>query len=436
MSSSTTLESKLKALQCHFTWGLDLSRPKLLRLRDKLEDVGTEEGNSWLGHIYNLRGFFQYKLESAEDALGPFTKAAEAFRQTRGADSDDGPWLVVNYGNLAWLHHHLGNQEESQAYLSKVDALMVKHPSQSKGELHPEVNAEKAWTLMKFGAEKRTLTARCFEKAIRKRPDMVEWNTSHVLALASAFKHNAEGLDDDLMEKMRIARLQDPENMYLAFHFLGQRAKKGESVQDEARELISQVLKNPVSSYSGMKAALRVYRNYASMDEAIELAEEALGKHPDQRYLKRCAALCYKWKITSSHDIRPRQSMVERAISLQQEVIALYPHSSLVKEVDLANMYVKSSHGQVRAEEKYQELLKRDLEPEDKQMLYNNYAKYLNFERQARQGSVQFHMKAAAIPHQSFFRQNSIRTLEKIRDRSKNRKRQEIDDFLRKLQRP
>eukprot|EP00064_Thunnus_orientalis_P023325 superscaffoldBa00008692_g23561 len=91
--SQTTLEAKLGALQCHFTWDLDSNAYKLFHLRDTLEDIGTKEGTS--------------------------CRAAEAFHQIRNTISDEGPWLVVNYGNLAWLHHHLGEEEKSQAYLSK-----------------------------------------------------------------------------------------------------------------------------------------------------------------------------------------------------------------------------------------------------------------------------------------------------------------------------
>ncbi|XP_075938686.1 antiviral innate immune response effector IFIT1-like isoform X2 [Anarhichas minor] len=333
--SQTPLLSKLEALQCHFTWDLDPSKTKLLYQRDKLVDIGTEEGNSWLGHIYNLRGFIQYKLGFPEDAQSFFNKAAEAFRQMRKAD--DGPWLVVNYGNLAWLHHHLGDQAESEAYLSKVEALMKKYPSPSQDELHAEIYAEKAWTLMKFSAH-RELVADYFQKAIRMQPDMVEWNTSHVIGLASTFDHSDTGLEADIFEKMRVAKEQDPENLYLAAYYLEQRAKKGERVEDEARELAGKILRNPLSSYSGMRATLRVYRNYVSIDEAIDLAEEALEQHPDERYLKRCAALTLKWKIIFFSDGHPKQSMIDRAISLHEEVISRYPHSSFVTKVDLTKI--------------------------------------------------------------------------------------------------
>ncbi|KAL7396757.1 hypothetical protein ABVT39_011292 [Epinephelus coioides] len=311
--SQTTLESKLEALQCHFTWDLDPSRSKLLRLRDNLEDIGTEEGNSWLGHIYNLRGFIQYKLGFKEDAQRLFSKAAEAFSQMR--NTDEGPWLVVNYGNLAWLHHHLGEQAESQAYLSKVDALINKYPSPCQDELHPEICAEKAWTLMKF--REKQLAADYFEKAIRMQPDMVEWNTSHVLGLVGAFKHSETGLETDILEKMRLAKEQDPENLYLAALYLEKCAENGERIEDEARELARKVLRNPVSSSSGIKPLLWVYRRYVSIDEAIDLAEEALDNHPDERYLKRCVTLCYKWKIY--RDSLPKQSMIDRAISLLED---------------------------------------------------------------------------------------------------------------------
>ncbi|XP_078114393.1 antiviral innate immune response effector IFIT1-like [Sander vitreus] len=430
--SQTTLESKLEALQCHFTWEPNpISTFKLYRLRDKLEDIGTEEGNSWLGHIYNLRGFIQYKLGSTEDAQSFFNKAAEAFSKIRNAD--EGPWLVVNYGNLAWLHHHLGDQAESQVYLLKVDALMNKYPSPSQDELHPEICAEKGWTLAELNIDKKLATD-YFQRAIRMQPDMVEWNTSYVLGLVDAFKYSDTGLEADLLEKMRIAKELDPENMYLAVYYLEHCAKKGERIEDEARELARKVLRNPVSSYSGINPLLRIYRNYVSIDETIDLIEEALKTHPDERYLKRCAALCYKWKIICFSYTRPNPSVIDRAISLHKEVIALYPNCFLEKKIDLANICAKSKYGQAEAEQIYQELLESDLEPGDKQMLYNNYAKYLNFDRQDRNTSILYHMKTAAILHQSFFRGNSIKALKRMKDNGHMRR--EIETFLENLQEP
>ncbi|XP_044217108.1 interferon-induced protein with tetratricopeptide repeats 1B-like [Thunnus albacares] len=438
--SQSILEAKLKALQCHFTWDIDSSRSRLLYLRGKLEDISTEEGNSWLGHIYNLQGYIhcqlsiQYQQSSTEDARCFFSKATEAFHRSRNTISDEGPWLLVNYGNLAWLHHHLGEQAECQTYLSKVDALLKEYPSPSQDELHPEIYAEKAWTLMKFDKDQYLLAADYFQRAIRMQPDMVEWNTSCVLALVKAYKFDDTPVEDDVLEKLRMAKEQDPENLYLAAHDLDQRGRKGEKIEDEARELARKVLKNPVSSYSGMKALLRVYIKHVSVDEAVALAEEALEKHPDERYLKKCAALCYRWRIVFHNDSHLKQSMIDRGISLHKEIISLYNHPSLLKKISLANIYAKSNHSQYEAEKIYQELLEMDLGPVKKQMIYNYYAKHLNFDRRDYNRSIEYHMKAAEIPHQSYYREYSIKVLRKIKERNRSRMCGEIEELLAKLE--
>ncbi|XP_030289689.1 interferon-induced protein with tetratricopeptide repeats 1B-like [Sparus aurata] len=435
--SQTSPESKLEALQCHFTWDLGKpSRSNLCRLRYQLEDIGTEEGNSWLGHIYNLRGYVQYKLGFTKDAQNLFNKAAEAFCQTRRADSDEGPWLVVNYGNLAWLHHHLGEQAESQAYLSKVDALMNKYPSPSQDELHPEIYAEKAWTLMKFSADQKQLAADYFQRAIRMQPDMVEWKTSHVLLLAKAAVKTKTGLDADMLERMRIAKEEDPENLYLAVYYLQQNATmEKERVKVEARELTEKILRNPVSSYSGLRVLLGVYIKYVSVDEAIRVVEEALRHHPDVRFLKSCAAFCYVSKI-DQEDGPTDQSLIIKAISLHEEVVSLYRQTYLLRNIDLANLYAKSNHSLDKAEQIYQELLWRDLDPADKQLVYNRFAHYLYSVQDKSCESVEYHKKAAEIPIQSFYRQNSITNLEKIRDKKWHQMRREVEEFLRNLPEP
>ncbi|KAF3848066.1 hypothetical protein F7725_021094 [Dissostichus mawsoni] len=335
--AAQTLVSRLEALQCHFTWDLDLSRSLLLRYRDDLLDIGTENGNKWLGHIYNLRGFIEYKLGSNEDAQSFFNKATEAFSQIKTQMKDPA---------------------ESEAYLSKVDALNKKYPSPSQEELHPEIYAEKAYMLMTFKGD-MNLVADYFQRAIEMQPDMVEWNSWHVLALTYAYKRSSTGLEDDIFKKMRIAQEQDPENLNLAAHYLWQRAKRGESIEDEAR------FEKSCRQLQWFKTIAMGYRKFIYDNEDIDLAEEALKNHPDERYLKRRAALCYKKRLLCSNS-PTTTSMLDRAVSLHQEVIALYPDSPLMRKYTLP-IYALSHDGQAKAERIYQELLKSDLELEDKQ---------------------------------------------------------------------
>uniref|UniRef100_A0A8D3CLW8 Interferon-induced protein with tetratricopeptide repeats 1-like n=1 Tax=Scophthalmus maximus TaxID=52904 RepID=A0A8D3CLW8_SCOMX len=374
-------DAQLEALQCHFTWDLDPNRSKLLTLMDKLQDIGTEEGNFWLGQVYNLQGYIHFLLGSADEAKSFFSRAAEAFRRMR--EPDEGPWLLVNYGNQAWLHHRQGEEAESRACLSKVEALMEEYPSPSEDELHPEVYAEKAWTLMQFSKEKKRLAADIFQRAMRMQPDVVEWQTSYVLGLTSLFKHSDTGLEGDDWEKMRQAKEQDPENLYLAAQ----------------------------NTFSNLLRKERVLK----MKHVNFTSPLMRGLNWQQRL----------WKNTQT-----TQSC------LHEEVISLYPHSSFVKRMDLASVYAKSNQGLAKSDQIYRELLARDLEPAETQVLFNNYAKYLNSERRDRQRSIKYHMKAAEIPIDSFFRQSSIKTLEKIRDKRRDRMCREIDECLARLEEP
>ncbi|KAF0021922.1 hypothetical protein F2P81_025825 [Scophthalmus maximus] len=193
---------------------------------------------------------------------------------------------------------------------------------------------------MQFSKEKKRLAADIFQRAMRMQPDVVEWQTSYVLGLTSLFKHSDTGLEGDDWEKMRQAKEQDPENLFLAAKYLQQLAR---------------VLKM---------------------------------KH----------------------------------------------------RMDLASVYAKSNQGLAKSDQIYQELLAldlaRDLEPAETQVLFNKYAKYLNSERRDRQRSIKYHMKAAEIPIDSFFRQSSIKTLEKIRDKRRDRMCREIDECLARLEEP
>uniref|UniRef100_A0A3B3DJM5 Interferon-induced protein with tetratricopeptide repeats 1B-like n=1 Tax=Oryzias melastigma TaxID=30732 RepID=A0A3B3DJM5_ORYME len=196
-------------------------------------------------------GFVLYKLDSSEEALQFFKTATETLKRLR--EGDEGPWLVVNYGNLAWLHHLLGEEATSQDYLSKVGALKSRFPSPSQDELHPEIYAEKAWTLMKLGKKNTELAADYFQRALNMQPDMVQWQSSRVIALASAAKYWDTDLSDELLQEIRTAREQDPENLYLAAVELTVRKRMGESVEDEVKALGQRILLQPVSSYSGLK---------------------------------------------------------------------------------------------------------------------------------------------------------------------------------------
>ncbi|XP_059923710.1 interferon-induced protein with tetratricopeptide repeats 2-like [Gadus macrocephalus] len=446
--SPPTLRARLETFECHFTWNLNSQRKDLFLLRDILEDIGAEDGNLWRGHIYNLQAYVHFLLASEEetpgstmsDALRCFGQAGEAFRQVRNPVADDGPWLLVNYGNLAWLHYHREEWSESLAYLGKAEALLREYPSPIQGQPHQVVLAEKAWTLMNFGQAGKRSAVELFGKAIEVQPaGPVEWTTSHALALATSSPPYTSSPEQeaDILETLRCAVEGDPDNLYIAVVYLGRRAMTDSTgIAERARELTEEVLKRSQTSYSGIRPLLRVYSEHVSLDEAIDVAKEALERHPTNRHLKYGLANCYKWKIFSDRDRDSPliEDLRSRAIGLYEELCSLYPHSFLLGRIALASLYAQSRNpDNMEADKIFRDLLEIDLEPAQRQILYNKYAKFLHFSLQDRRRSIDYLMKAAEILHSSRFRRESIDILTQIMNRRMDRMSGEIEDFLAQL---
>ena len=372
------------------------------------------------------------------DALRCFGQAGEAFRQVRNPVADEGPWLLVNYGNLAWLHYRRDEWSESLAYLGKAEALLREYPSSIQGQPHQEVLAEKAWTLMNFGQDGKRSAVELFRKAIEVEPACpVEWTTSHALALAfsSPPDDSSPEQEADVLETLRRAVKGDPDNLYIAVMYLGRRAMTdSRGIAERACELTKEVLKRSQTSYSGIRPLLRVYRLHVSFDEAIEVAKKALERDPTKRHLKYCLANCYKWKIFSGRDSPLIEDLRSRAIGLYEELCSLYPHSFLMGRITLASLYAQSRNpDNMEADKIFRDLLEIDLEPAQRQILYNKYAKFLHFSLQDRRRSIDYHMKAAEILHSSRFRRESIHILTQIKNSRMNRMCGEIGDFLAQL---
>ncbi|KAK7877182.1 hypothetical protein WMY93_032105 [Mugilogobius chulae] len=382
--SGSSSDSALSALQCHFTWDLNGNDHRMHCLIDDLIDICPSESTPWRGQMYNLQGFFQARLGRSSEALTLFCSASDVLT---------GPELLVNYSDLAWLHHQREEPEQSQEYLRRVEQLSREHPTE--GDLpHPEVLAEKAWSLMKFSREQKLEAVELFEAALKQEPHRVEWRSSQVIGIASI--HKLDRVQKEFLKKMQEAHENDPENLYLSAVCLIQRQLHGESVEDEMNDLANRIIPTANSSYSGIKPVIRFYRQIKQENIAIFWAEEALEHHPESRYVIRCAALCYKWR---------------------KQVIQLYPDSALVKEIDLADVYGKSKRS--KAEQMYKSLLQRKMEPSQKQMLYNRYAKYLLSIQQDKRKAIKYFWKAVRIDHDSFFRDNSIEILMKLTKQSR-----------------
>lgn len=411
-------------MECHFTWALDFSDTTFPRLRQHLWDINPQEGHPWLASIHNLQGFISFQLKANQDALESFQTAAEAFRRA----ADEGPCLLVTYGNLAWLHHHLGNGEQSQAYLSRVRDLMETHPPPSQDELHPEVYAERAWTLMSISVHHQEVGP-YFLRAMARRPDVVAWNSSYVVWLFSGTE-----LGEELPEELRRAKERDPENAYLAVRCLNVRAKRGERLEDDARGLADRIMAAPLTKYSGIKALLWIFSQHICAEEAMVLAENFLHRHPQHYYARKCAAQCYRWSLSSPRLPSHVDSLQvrTRAIELHRDLIQRYPKISAVTKLELAGLYATVDLR--RAEEQYKELLHHP-NPGLRQKIYHKYAYFLFYQKHDGRNSARYHMEAVKIPKQSVCRTKSYIILDLLR-RKQLFPRLRLEQFLRTVPPP
>lgn len=286
---------------------------------------------------------------------------------------------------------------------------METHPPPSQDELHPEVYAEKAWTLMSVSVNK-PLVGEYLQIATARRPDMVAWSSSYVVWLTGS---SGNELEEELMETLRSAKERDPENTYLAVHYLNQRAMRGEDIVEEARTLAGTIMESPMGMYSGMKALLWIFTQYMSANEAMNLAEQLLERYPDLHYAKECAAQCYRWNLKEES----LENVRGRAIELHQDLILHYPKISASTKLHLANIYAPVD--QHRAEQEYRALLDR-LNPKlvFRQEIYHKYACFLFYQKHEEGLSAKNHMEVLKIPEQSKFYKKSYNILDKLRNKN------------------
>ncbi|XP_038816111.1 interferon-induced protein with tetratricopeptide repeats 1-like [Salvelinus namaycush] len=425
--AQTSLKIRLQGLECHFTWKLDDSRSKLESLRETLIDIISSEGVqcSWTGHLYNLLAYLHHALGSTEDALHCLKKAEEAIRLNCPDDVELS--LVVHYGNLAWVHYHQGELTESQTYVEKVGRLLQDNPLHCPGV----VWGERAWTLNKFDVSKRKAAVYCFRMALKGDPENKVLRCGYAIAFSKSVdrKDITPKLRSEMLEHLQIARELEPDHLTITVMYLQRLAASGQV--EEAHKLAKEVIEKPLDSFGGFGLLLSFFREYVSHDSSIDLARRTLERHPDSRQLKKRLAQCYKWKIFSPEEKRNpmRHILIENAVNLYEEVVAVYP-KSLALKLELSAMYKES--GRVdRADKIFEDLLldREGMEPQDLQKFYNRYAQHLFYAKQDDSRSIDFHKKAVEIMLPTSQRDSSIRVLLSIVHNGEDRA-EEIVDFL------
>ncbi|KAF4113508.1 hypothetical protein G5714_006053 [Onychostoma macrolepis] len=272
MSLEGTLKSKLLLQECHFTWSLREEDDFVLcDLLNRLEEqIQLECKEARVTRAYNSLGFVQYLYGNHQEALANLQKSVELAKE-HYKDSDE--FLIVTYGDLAWLHYHINAFSKCEEYLRELERVRRKC---SGGFTYTvEVLREKGWTFLKFSNKYSHAAKECFRQALEMNPDDSDLNAGYAIALYRTTKDTPDSSGSPTIKQLERAIELNPDDAVLLL-------------------LLADVPENPhVIRYTA-----KFFRQLGNMDIAINLLEDALQATPNSAFIHHQLAMCYKKKKT------------------------------------------------------------------------------------------------------------------------------------------
>lgn len=425
--SKESLKCKLLQLECHFTWNLRKEDVDIEDFEERIYDSIKFSKQKSKSYCYNQLAYANYLNDNSDEALTHLQKAEEIARSEHPHETEK--WIVVIYGNFAWVYYHMDKTEDANNYLEKVKTICRNLGSTSTYTVNtPEVYGEKGWTLLKFSGKHYVKASECFEKALEKQPDNPELNSGYAIAL-----HRLEATKNQDMEnckplkQLRRALELNPEDavvMVLLALRLQDFHQEKEGLQYIEKALSSSSADIPqVTRY-----VAKFLRRQGSVDKALLLLKQALEKTPNSGFLHHQVGLCYRKKIhklkkgtycqgNSSEQIA---DLTRRCIYHFEKAVELKPKFQFA-QMDLACMYADANNYR-KADERFQIIQKMDnLKPDDRQHFHLEYGKYLLYHKKIEKSAI-FHFKEGyKIQDESYRRDNCYTSLKKIAERKISR---------------
>lgn len=359
----------------------------------------------------------KYLLGSPQDALAFLQKCIELTQEYRENDCDK--WLIVAYGNLAWLQYHMKCFSECERYLEKIRSITQKVPDSALG-LHHEVLGEKAWALFKFSRKYYSQAKECFEKALELEPMNAQWNCGYAFVLHRTEAQCSSGTDSPAIKQLRQAINTNPDNDELKTILA---LRLGQSLEiDEGERLVEEALEGSPNAPNVIRYVGKFLRTYGSVERSIALLKRALEKSPTSAFIHHQLALCYKAKIISLRH-EGSQNSASAAVEIQRLRNQCIYHLDKATELktgfiiamtELAVQY--SEDGKLdRAEELFQHTLQIAKEKnESLQTVYRLYGEFQQYRRRCPTEAIINYMKCLKIDEDTKDGKKSAKQLKKI----------------------
>ncbi|XP_052007153.1 interferon-induced protein with tetratricopeptide repeats 1-like [Xyrauchen texanus] len=366
-------EEDLQKLPCHFTWGLQKEDADLNflevkfceKLKMKCEDVENLKHRdlNFLAFIKHLQGFNAEAIKNLE--------------QAKEEHLGNEKFLIVTYGNLAWVHSIMGNVQEAKTCTEKVNEILKAFPAPCPTDPHREVQSEKAWTLLKFSKKTYIRAKESFLEALQQKPDDKEWNTGYAFSL---FRLEGQEIgeykrlcfeESPAVVQLKEALKLDPDNAMIHV-YLGLKCNKNQR-NTEAWEYMTKALTMTPDNLSVVLRVAKFMKKEQCYDRALEVLLRMLDKAPESSRLHHEIANNYRWKAMQLKDIH-NPGLLSLCIQHLEKGASLNP-GFIYPQLELAMRYADIKQS-AKAEQKFRELFALDLNPADLQAWHRMYGDF------------------------------------------------------------
>ncbi|KAL7857133.1 hypothetical protein SRHO_G00160320 [Serrasalmus rhombeus] len=433
MTQAKHLKTELQQLECHFTWELKKEDTDITDLLNRLEEnikinLGGKAG---VAQTYNSLAFVKYLLGFPTEALSNLQKSVELTKEHHENDCDK--WLIVTYGNLAWLQYHMKSYAECESYLEKLRDIAERFPMEP-ASAHHEVLGEKAWALFKFSRENYERAKECFRMALELEPNEGEWNAGYAIVLYRTETEPSNPTDSPTIKQLRRAIEIKPGDDVLKV-LLGLKLATYKKY-NEAESLMEKALENSPEDPHVIRYVGKFFRNKGSVERAIALLKRALEKTPNSSFIHHQLALCYNRKKThlfQTQSLRSKGAEIQRlrnqCICHLEMAITLKP-SFIFAMSELALQYGENHHI-FKAEELFQTTFQTAEEKKyGSQVVHFHYAQFQQHSKKCESLAIKHYMECLKMDPGTSEGKRSAGNLKSIAERKISRNPKEAFGIL------
>ncbi|KAM3835236.1 interferon-induced protein with tetratricopeptide repeats 5-like [Vipera latastei] len=417
--SQEGLKEILQQFECHFTWMLQKEHIHPDELEERIAEQIQFLRNKSKVLNYNLLAYVKFLNDKKKAALENLQKAEETVPIEYPGDVEKRS--LVTWGNSAWVHYHMGNLTESQAYVKKVESVCKQLGSASPYKMElPQIYCEKGWALLKFGSKYYEKVKESFEKALEKEPENPEFNSGYAITVYRIEDHFAKKPSQASLEPLRHAVKLNPDDVFVV-PLLALKLQEIKETKEGEKYIKEALQKHPDIPYV-LRYAAKFYRKKGDVDGSLQHLEKALNLTPNAGFLYHQIGLCYRKKYfgmkTESQygkcqDKDKMEKSLRSCIDYFQKAVERKP-KFFYANINLAEVYAEQ--GQLRkADEIYQKLFTiNNLDSLEMQQLHFNYGRFQWFHRHSKSEAFKHYLATLKIENDSFERDKCKCILEKL----------------------